>query len=211
MATEIAEAHSTTTRMTHWIVAASSALLFGSGAAIYNRRPTFRLGQHTFALPHIPSWMTLTASPKLVHYASAAIFVLCGVIYFAWGLRGGHFKNLMMTRADAAKLLPMQLYYLRLRKDPPEYEGYNPLQKLAYSVVLFVIAPLIVLSGAALLPIPMFHPIGAIFAGGVKLWHFGLISLLCLFSIVHVGMVLTTGLAKNMSKMVGVPSLPKKA
>jgi thiosulfate reductase cytochrome b subunit len=211
MATEKAQLHSTTTRMTHWIVAASSALLFGSGAAIYNRRPSFRLGHHLLALPRIPFWMTLTASPKFVHYASAAIFVLCGLIYSAWGLRSGHFKDLMMTRADAAKLLPMQLYYLRLRREPPEFTGYNPLQKLAYSIVLFVVAPLIVLSGAALLPIAMLHPIGAIFIGGVKLWHFGLISLLCLFTIAHVGMVVSTGLAKNMSKMAWLPALPKKA
>lgn len=107
-----------------------------------------------------------------------------------------------MNRADAAKLVPMQLYYLGLRNEPPNYGRYNPLQKLAYSVVLFAIAPLIVLSGAAMLPFSMLHPIATIFVGGVKLWHFALMLMLCLFVIGHVGMVLATGLVKNMRSMI---------
>jgi thiosulfate reductase cytochrome b subunit len=96
----------------------------------------------------------------------------------------------------------MQLYYLHLRKDAPDYGLYNPLQKLAYSVVLFAIAPLLVLSGAALLEFPIFRPLAAIFVGGVKLWHVLLTASLCLFVIGHVGMVVTTGFVKNMRKMV---------
>jgi thiosulfate reductase cytochrome b subunit len=202
MALQNAQPHATITRTTHWVVVASFAFLFGSGAAIYDHRPRFRVGQQILTLPRIPSWLTMTAEPKLVHYVFAAVFILCGIAYCAWGLRSGHFKALTMKRTDAAKLLPMQLYYLRLRKDPPDYGLYNPLQKLAYSVVLFAIAPLLVLSGAALLEFPIFHPIAAIFVGGVKLWHVALTALLCLFVIGHVGMVLTTGLVKNMRKMI---------
>ena len=202
MAAQNAQPNSETTKIAHWVVAASSALLFATGAAIYDRRPRFRVGLHTLTLPRTPSWLTMTFEPKLVHYVFAAVFVLCGIAYLAWGLRSGHFKDLMMTRADATKLLPMQLYYLRLRKAPPNYGLYNPLQKLAYSVVLFAIAPLLVLSGAALLEFPIVHPIAALFIGGVKLWHVALTALLCLFVIGHVGMVLTTGLGKNMRKMI---------
>ena len=38
--------------------------------------------------------------------------------------------------------------------------------------------------------------------GGVKLWHFGLIGLLSLFVVGHLGMVAGTGLVKNMRKIV---------
>jgi thiosulfate reductase cytochrome b subunit len=200
MGTRDSQRHSTTTRITHWGTAASFVLLFASGAAIYDHRPTFRFGSHTLTLPRIPSWLTLSASPKLVHYVFAAIFVLCGIFYLAWGLRNGHFKDLMLKRADVANLIPMHLYYLGLRNEPPPYGRYNPLQKLAYSVVLFVIVPLIVVSGAALMP--MLHPIGIIFVGGVKLWHFALMWVLCLFIIIHVGMVLATGLVKNIRAMI---------
>ncbi len=200
MATQDSQRHSVTTRITHWGITASFVLLFASGAAIYDHRPAFRLGSHTLALPRIPSWLTLSASPRLVHYVFAAVFVVCGIFYLAWGLRNGHFKELMLKRADVASLVPMQLYYLGLRKEPPHYGRYNPLQKLAYSVVLFVVAPLIVVSGAALMP--MLHPIGIIFVGGVKLWHFALMWALCLFIIIHVGMVLATGLVKNIRAMI---------
>lgn len=203
MTTEKSQRHGLTTRLTHWCITASFALLFGTGAAIYDHRPRFRIGSHTLTLPGIPSWLTITVSPKIVHYVFAAPFVLSGIVYFTWGLRSGHFKDLLLTRLDAAQLVPMQLYYLGLREEPPGYHGrYNPLQKLAYSVVLFVIAPLIVLSGAAMLPFAMVEPLAKLFIGGVKLWHFTLMSLLCLFVVGHVGMVVSTGLVANLRAMI---------
>ncbi len=202
MARQHARSHTLTTRITHWAVAASCVFLFGSGAAIYNHRPSFVLGAYRLALPRFPSWLTIGASPKIVHYVFAALFVLCGIVYFAWGLRTGHFKKVTITRADVRNLIPMQLYYLGLRKSSPEYDGYNPLQKLAYSAVLFLIAPLIVLTGAAMLPFPGLHPLGALFPGGVKFWHFGLMSLLCTFVVGHVVMVSATGIVANVRAMI---------
>ncbi len=203
--TRLTARHSAVTRITHWGITASFALLFGTGAAIYNRRHSFRIGPHVVRLPRIPSWLSISASPQLIHYVSAFIFVLCGIWYVTWGLRGGHFKELLLKRADVAKLVPMQLYYLRLRKEPPAYGRYNPLQKLAYSLVLFVIAPLIVLSGMAMLPLPILQPLGALFVGGVKLWHFGLMSSLCLFVVGHTVMVASTGFVQNMQAMISGP------
>lgn len=194
--------HSMTTRITHWVMAASFALLFGTGAAMFDHRPAFRLGRYALRLPRIPSWLTITASAKTVHYVFAAAFVLCGACYLVWGIRNGHFKSLAMTREDTANLVPMQLYYLGLRKGPPAYGRYNPLQKLAYSIVLFAIAPLIVLSGTAMLPFAFLHPIGAIFPGGAKIWHFALMAALCLFAAGHLTMVLATGFAKNIRRMI---------
>lgn len=190
------------TRVTHWGTALSFVLLFGTGAAIFDHRPAFRVGNARFELPRIPSWLTISSSPKILHYAFAALFVLCGIWYVAWGVRSGHFKALIPGRADLSNLLPMQLYYLRLRAQPPPYERYNPLQKAAYSLVLFVITPLIVLSGAAMLPVRQLQVIGGVFPGGTKLWHFGLMSALTLFVAGHLVMVMSTGLSKNFRRMV---------
>jgi thiosulfate reductase cytochrome b subunit len=190
------------TRWTHWGTVASFVVLFGTGATLYNHRPRYRVGSHIITLPHIPSWLTISASPKLVHYVFAAAFVLCGIFYFAWAFRRGYFKDLVISRADAAKLIPMQMYYFGLRKEPPSYGRYNPLQKLAYTLVLFVVSPLIVLSGAAMLPIPILQPIGAIFVGGVKFWHVVLMAILSLFVLGHIGMVLSTGFVKNLRRLI---------
>ncbi|HEY5258697.1 MAG TPA: cytochrome b/b6 domain-containing protein [Candidatus Baltobacteraceae bacterium] len=202
MASQDPQIHSPATRITHWFAAASFVLLFATGAAIFDRRPRLRLGLQTFTLPQVPSWLTMTAEPRLIHYVFAAIFILCGVAYLTWGLRSGHFAALTFKRTDWPKLLPMQLYYLRLRKDPSAYGQYNPLQKLAYTVVLFAIAPLLVLSGVALFESRIFEPLSAIFIGGARLWHIVLTVVLCLFVIGHLGMVLSTGFMKNMRKMV---------
>jgi len=190
------------TRLTHWGTVASFALLFGTGATLYDHRPRYRIGSHTVTLPQIPSWLTISASPKLVHYVFAGTFVLCGIFYFAWAFRRDYFKDLVITRADAANLIPMQMYYFGLRKEAPSYGRYNPLQKLGYTLVLFVVSPLIVLSGVAMLPIPIFHPIGALFVGGVKLWHVVLMTILSVFVLGHIGMVLSTGFVKNMRRMI---------
>lgn len=202
MATQIAHRNALPVRLTHWGVAAAFILLFGTGAAIYDRRPSFRIGEHVVHLPAIPSWLTIAASPKLVHYVSAALFVLCGIGYFIWGIQSGHFKAMILRRRDLSKLLPMQLYYFGIAKKP-EFDGrYNPLQKAAYSAVLFVVTPLVVLSGSALLPFHAMRALNRFFPGGAKLWHVGLISALCLFVGVHLAMVVTTGLGKNLRRMV---------
>ena len=59
---------------------------------------------------------------------------------------------MLLRRSDLPNLWPMQAYYLRLRKTPPPHGIYNPLQKAAYTAVLLVIAPLVVITGLALSP-----------------------------------------------------------
>jgi len=71
--------------------------------------------------------------------------------------------------------------------------------------VLFVIAPLIVVTGIAQLPFSILHPSGAIFPGGVKLWHFALVAFLCAFVVGHVGMVVATGFVANVRGMLLSP------
>ena len=55
----------------------------------------------------------------------------------------GTLRELVLRPSDLPKLLPMQLYYFKLRKEPPPHGTYNPLQKRAYTVVLFGFFPLI--------------------------------------------------------------------
>ena len=196
-----AQHHSLTTRLTHWGTTMAFIMLFGSGAALFNHSPKFKISGHTYVLPHLPAWLAIPFEPKIMHYVFAALFVICGITYIVWGIRSGHFSRLVLRGDDVRKALPMQLYYLGLRKTPPSYDGYNPLQKIAYTMVLFVISPLIVITGTAMLPIHALRPLGAPFIGGVKLWHFGLVWALCAFAIVHIAMVASTGLVTNIRAM----------
>lgn len=202
MGTPTTRRNPATVRATHWLTALSFLILFGTGAALYDHRPSFRLAHSTLTLPRIPGFLTITLFPKQLHYVFAALFVVAGVVYTAWALRKGHFRGIVPKPQELKAVPAMVAYYLRIRTSPPVYGRYNPLQQLTYAAVLFVLTPLIVVTGAAMLPLPLLHPVAALFAGGVKLWHFTCIALLGVFFVGHLLMVITTGLKANLRTML---------
>ena len=158
-----------------------------------------------------PSWLTIPAEQSLAdgrrwHFFFAYVMMACGLAYLIWGLRRKNIGELVLRRSDLAKLWPMQAYYLRLRDAPPEHGTYNPLQKLAYTLVIFFFAPAIVLSGLALSPgIDAFvHPITAVFGGRqyARLWHFVAMLALIGFFITHLILVATQGVYNQVRSMI---------
>ncbi|HLI96339.1 MAG TPA: hypothetical protein VKT72_09660 [Candidatus Baltobacteraceae bacterium] len=55
-------------------------------------------------------------------------------MYIGSGIVNGQLGKLLFGEKDLAGIMPMIGYYLRLRKEPPAYGDYNPLQKLAYTL-----------------------------------------------------------------------------
>lgn len=158
-----------------------------------------------------PGWLTIPAYQALAdgrrwHLFFAWVMVICGALYIIVGILRGNLRELILRPADIPKILPMQLYYLRLRKDPPLHGKYNPLQKLAYTSVLFVLAPLLILTGLALSPgfDAAFHPITVVFGGRqfARLWHFVLMLVLIGFFVTHVILVATTGVINHLRSMI---------
>jgi len=158
-----------------------------------------------------PGWITIPSYQSLAdgrrwHFFFAWIMVLCGIWYIVAGLIRGDLRELILRPRDIPKLLPMQLYYLRLRKNAPLHGKYNPLQKFAYTLVLFVFAPLLVLSGLALSPgfDAWFHPITVLFGGRqfARLWHFVFMVALCGFFATHLVLVTTTGVWNHLRSML---------
>lgn len=165
-------------------------------------------GQTTRAFP---GWITIPAYQDLAdgrrwHLFFGWLMFLCGLAYVVWGFARRDLRELLLRPADVPKIIPMQLYYLRLRKEPPPHGKYNPLQKTAYTLVLFVIAPLIVLSGLALSPgFDAWMPwLPQLFGGRqfARLWHFVLMLLLVGFFTTHLVLVVTTGLRNHLASMV---------
>jgi thiosulfate reductase cytochrome b subunit len=132
----------------------------------------------------------------------AWVFTLCGIAYVIAGIVSKDLRLLILRPADLPKLWPMQAYYLRLRPEPPEHGKYNPLQKLAYTVVLFVFSPLLIISGLALSPgfDALFNPITALFGGRqfARLWHFVFMVALLGFFATHIVLVASTGVLNNL-------------
>ncbi len=158
-----------------------------------------------------PGWLTIPAYQDLAdgrrwHLFFAWIMIVSGIAYMAWGFTRGDLAKIVLTPSDISKLVPMQLDYLRLRKEPPPHGKYNPLQKLAYTLVLFVFAPLIVLSGLALSPgFDAWFPFVTQAFGGrqfARLWHFVLMIALVGFFVTHLLLVLTTGVLNHLRSMI---------
>jgi thiosulfate reductase cytochrome b subunit len=158
-----------------------------------------------------PGWLTLPSYQALAdgrrwHLFFGWLLTLAGIAYLAGGLARRDLGELILRPSDLPKLWPMQAYYLRLRRDPPPYGKYNPLQKLAYTLVLFVFSPLIVLTGLVLSPgvDAAFNPITALFGGRqfARLWHFVLTVALVGFVATHLVLVLSTGVVNNLRSMI---------
>jgi thiosulfate reductase cytochrome b subunit len=178
--------HSLVTRITHGVFSLAFAGLIVSGSQIY-------FHQH---------WL-----PKVynLHQYFGLTMIATGLVYFAGALLSGSFSKLLFGADDVRGIIPMVAYYLRLRKAAPVYTDYNPLQKLAYTLVLLTMGPMMAATGLALWPhLPIFRPFAQFFGGrsAVTLWHLGFGLELALFFIGHMVMVATTGLRNNLSAIV---------
>ena len=160
-----------------------------------------------------PDWITLPgpqwlAMGRLWHFAFAWLLVINGLLFWIWALARGHAKkDLLPTRADLAHLPAEILNHLRLRFPKGEAaKRYNALQKLAYFFVIFVLGPLVVLTGLTMSP-----TMDSAFPS--LLWVFGgrqsarTIHFICAFSffgffIVHIVMVILSGTWNNLRSMI---------
>lgn len=179
--------HSLVTRVTHATFFVAFLGLVVSGTQTY-------FHQH---------WLPMNGT-RLHQYCGLAM-IASGLVYLAGGVLSGSLSRLLFGPRDAAGLVPMVAYYARLRKTAPIYTDYNPLQKLAYTLVLLTMGPLMAATGLALWPhLAIFRPLAQFFGGRkeVTLWHLGFGLELVLFFIGHMVMVATTGLRNNMRAIV---------
>jgi len=151
-----------------------------------------------------PGWATIPSMRDLAdgrrwHILFAWIFGLCAFVYARWAIR------LRPTLADLRALpstLVSHLMPWRVKSEP----SYNPLQKVSYFGVVFVLAPIVILSGLALSPaVDAWAPwLPAAFGGRqfARIWHFGGMLALMAFFIVHVAMVGVTGVWNNLRSMI---------
>jgi thiosulfate reductase cytochrome b subunit len=162
-----------------------------------------------------PSWITIPSYQDLAtgrrwHFFWAWIFVLNGLAYVASGFARRHFwRDLVPARPELA---PRHLWqeivdHARLRFAKGDAaRNYNVLQKLSYLVVIFVLLPLMVLTGLSMSPgVDAALPFLPDLFGGrpsARTLHFITASLLVAFVVVHVVMVLASGLWNNLRSMI---------
>jgi thiosulfate reductase cytochrome b subunit len=146
---------------------------------------------------------------RSLHFLAAWCLVIPGVVYLLTGLADGHFRTRFWPRA--AELSPASLWrdavdHVRLRV--PRASGGSPyglLQKLSYVAVVFVLGPLMVLTGLAMSPaVTASLPwLVEVFGGyqSARTIHFFAFASLAGFAVVHVAMVVRTGFARQVRAM----------
>ena len=146
---------------------------------------------------------------RSLHFLAAWCLVVPGTIYLLAGLVGGHFRSHIWPRMR--ELAPHLIWHdvvdhLRMRI-PPAAGGprYGLLQKCAYSAVIFVAAPLMVVTGLTMSPAvtAAFPFLLGLFGGyqSARTIHFFAFVALFLFVIVHLVMVVKSGLRRQIRAM----------
>jgi thiosulfate reductase cytochrome b subunit len=172
-----------------------------------------RGGDGSFTERGFPRWATLPSSTwlamgRLWHFFFAWILVVNGALYVLLGLASGHLRrDLWLTRADWKGLGHTFLEHLRLRfPEGEEARRYNGLQKLAYLFVIFIVGPLIVLTGLTMSPTmdAGFPWLLWLFHGrqSARTIHFICAMTLLGFFIVHIAMVILSGVWNNVRSMI---------
>lgn len=162
-----------------------------------------------------PAWLTLPAWQDLAegrrwHFFFAWCFVANGSVYLAYGLLSGHLRRDLVPAP--AQLAPRHLWrelvaHARLRfPRGEEARRYNVLQKLSYLGVVAVLLPLMVLTGLTMSPgMNAAAPFLLDLFGGrqsARAIHFITASLVVLFVLVHLAMVLLSGVWNNLRSMI---------
>ena len=157
-----------------------------------------------------PAWATLPRQQDLAagrswHFIAAWVLVICGLVYVVASFASGHIPRDIVPRFRELRGIGHSIIeHLRFR--PAASPTYNVLQKLAYSLLLFVIFPALILSGLTMSPgldaaLPF---LTSIFDGrqSARTVHFLAAFAIVLFVAIHVIMVLVSGPVNLLRSMV---------
>ena len=158
-----------------------------------------------------PSWATLPADQDLAtgrrwHFFFAWLLVINGLVYVVNLFVARHFRDLVPTADDLRELPQEVLDHARLRfPKGDDALRYNGLQKLAYLSVVIAF-PILILAGLTMSPAmnAAFPWLLEIFHGrqSARTVHFVLATFLLAFVIVHLVMVLVSGVFNNLRSMI---------
>jgi len=160
-----------------------------------------------------PDWATIPSAKWLAmgrqwHLFFAWLFVVNGLIFTAYAFASRHAtRDLVPTGRDLRGIGKSVKDHLILRHPTgAEAKRYNVLQKLAYGSILFIVAPLIVLTGLAMSPtIDSAFPWILTILGGrqaARTIHFIACFSFVGFVVIHVVQVVLTGFLNNIRSMV---------
>jgi thiosulfate reductase cytochrome b subunit len=174
-------------RITHWITAASFVGLAVSGVAILLAHPRLYWGETgafgTDPLITLPLPLVLTGQTgwgRHLHFLSAWISILTGLVYVIAGAARQHFRR--------------------------QSQIYGVVQRRTYLTVVFVLFPAVIWTGFAMSPaLTSVVPALVTVLGGqqsARTIHFVVAAALVLFLLVHIAMVWRAGFIERVGAMI---------
>ncbi len=233
---DLVRRHRLSTRIWHWVNAVTLLVMLMSGLMIFNAHPRLYWGHYGANADAawleiaegadgvaFPAWATIPsayslADARIWHFAFAWLLVIGLLAYLVLSLANGHlWRDLRITFAE---LRPSHIWHdikqhARLRFPTGAAAlKYNFLQKAAYGAVLFVLLPLVILTGMAMAPgLNASMPWLVDLFGGrqsARSLHFIAAAGLVAFFLVHIAMVVLAGPVNEVRSMItGWYRLPK--
>jgi thiosulfate reductase cytochrome b subunit len=220
--TGLVERHRLSTRLWHWANAVLLYTLFTSGLGIFNAHPRLYWGHYGanfdaawLELDRFPAWLTLPASYNLAmsrhwHLAAAPLFAFALLAYMVWSLANRHVGRDLAFRGGELSLANIGrdiMDHARLRfPTGAKALRYSLLQKASYIGVIFLLLPLLILTGLTLSPgMNAAWPWLVNLFGGrqsARSIHFIAAWTLAAFVLVHLAMVLLAGPWNELRSMV---------
>jgi len=142
------------------------------------------------------------------HFFFAWLFLFNGLAYLLWSLGSGHLRRDLAPTATELKHIGASIAeHARLKFPKGEAaKRYNVLQKLTYLFVALILLPLMLLTGLAMSPgMDAGFPVLLDIFGGrqsARTIHFISASFIVLFVVVHLVMVLISGVLNNLRSMI---------
>jgi len=140
-------------RVTHWVIVACIVILSVTG--VYIADPFL-----------VPAGGNVMTTVRVIHIATAIVFLAAGVVRTIWLLVGNRFARwsafIPTSRNQATEFFRQAGFYAFLRRDIPKVLGHNQLAATAY-VALFGFLLIETITGFALDGIGGAQPAGMIF------------------------------------------------
>jgi Ni/Fe-hydrogenase b-type cytochrome subunit len=223
-APQIAYRHRLPTRLWHWSNALTVFVMLMSGLMIFNAHPHLYWGQFGANFDHpwlsfrgrpFPGWATIPSMYNLAaarrwHLAFAWLLVVPLLLFLVTSLINRHARRDLAPTRDEVK--PGHIWHdirehARLRFPTGEAAlRYNILQKFSYISVIFVLLPLMILTGLTMSPAmdAAWPWLLDVFGGrqSARSIHFICATLLLAFVIVHLVMVALAGPINEIGSMI---------
>ncbi len=213
--------HRASTRIWHWINALTVFIMLMTGMMISNAHPMLYWGQFGanldqpwLVVPRFPAYLTIPSTYSLAvarhwHLFFAWVFAFGFLAYLVTMIVNKHFsRDLAFKKGELAPahLIADVIDHAKLKWPTGEAAlRYNVLQKIAYNGTLFVLIPLMILTGLSLSPgFNAILPLHEMFGGRAtaRSIHFIAAGGIALFIVVHLALVILAGPFNEIRSMI---------